>query len=71
MKNKIDECKQNLLLNNGKDKVPVKIQRGIYKIPCSYSKHVRRTQQNLENRLQQQKNAIDCSLKHNNKKRLN
>ena len=55
-------------LNNGKDKVPRNIQQGIYKIPCSCSKfYVGRTQQNLQNRLQQHKNAIDCSLRQNKK----
>jgi len=36
--------------------------------PCTCGKlYVGRTQWNLENRLQQDKNVIDCSLKHNQK----
>jgi len=55
-------------LNNGKDKVPRNIQQGVYKIPCSCGKfYVGRTQQNLKNRLQQHKYAIDCSLRQNKK----
>ena len=52
--------------NNGKDKVPRNIQQGVYKIPCSCGKfNVGRTQQNLQNNLQQHKNATDCSLRQN------
>ena len=54
------------LLNKGKDKVPRNLQKGVYKIPCSCGKfYVGRTQQILENRLQQHKNAKDCALKQN------
>ena len=54
------------LLNKGKDKIPRNLQKGVYKIPCSCGKfYVGRTQQTLENRLQQHKNAIDCALKQN------
>ena len=41
---------------------------GIYKIPCSCGKFCAgSTQWNLENRLQQHKDDIDCSLKHTQK----